>query len=122
MEAIPLATREKIIALYAQGRTTRDIALDTGFCLAAVRRVRQHFHERGTLVPQTHKCGRKGYLTPERQQLLRSLRAVHPDATLAELCRHMDIPIALSTMDAWLKKLGLPLATQRRGQARVLVG
>jgi len=38
--------------------------------VAAVRRVRQHFKERGTLEPQTHRCGRKTLLTEARQNPL----------------------------------------------------
>ena len=63
MRAIPLPTRERIIELYEQGKTTREIAEFLGFCVAAVRRVRQQFKVRGTLQPQTHLCGRKTLLT-----------------------------------------------------------
>ena len=57
--------------------------------MAAVRRVRQQFRERGTLQPQTHLCGRKTLLTVWRQARLQKLVAAQPDATLAELGERM---------------------------------
>lgn len=107
MEAIPPAVRRRIIKLYEEGHSTRHIAEAFGYCQAAVRRVRQHFKQRGTLEPQTHLCGRTGFFTVERQARLKQLVADKPDATLAELCQKMDRPVALSTMDVWVRKLGL---------------
>jgi transposase len=113
MEAIPVVVRRRIVAMYDQGKKTRHISEALGYCLAAVRRVRQHFQQRGTLEPQTHLCGRTGFFTPERQQHLRQLLAQKPDATLKELCRRMDRPVAVSTMDTWVKKLGLSFKKSR---------
>jgi len=67
MRAIPVSARERILQLYEQGKSTREIADFFGFCVAAVRRVRQQFQERGTLQPQTHLCGRKTLLNAGRQ-------------------------------------------------------
>ena len=113
MEAIPVAVRERIMTLYQKGKSTQQIAEALGYCPAAVRRVRQHQRERGTLVPQTHLCGRKGHFTPERQALLRELVAKRPDATLAELAQQMDLPVPISTMDSWVNKLGLSFKKSR---------
>ena len=63
MKAIPVAVRERILQLYDQGKGTTEIAASFGYCVAAVRRIRQHFKARGTLEPQTHRCGRKTLLT-----------------------------------------------------------
>jgi len=54
MKSIPVAMRERILKLYDQGKSTVEIAEFCGFCVAAVRRVRQHFKTRGTVKPQTH--------------------------------------------------------------------
>jgi len=78
-----------------------------------VRRGRQHLRERGTLVPQTHKRGRKGKFTPQRQQRLRDLVAAKPDATLEELIGQMDVGVASSTMHRWLTRLGITLKKSR---------
>jgi transposase len=86
--------------------------------VAAVRRVRQNFKQRGTLEPQTHLCGRKTLLSQARQARLRALVDKHPDATLAELGARLGRPA--STVDLWLGRLGLSCkknAARRRAVA-----
>jgi transposase len=120
MKAIPMPMRQRIIQLYEQGKSTREIAAFAGFCVAAVRRVRQQFKARGTLKPQTHLCGRKTLLTATRKARLQKLVAEQPDATLAELGGGMDRPFGTSTVDLWLRKLGLSCkknAARRRARA-----
>jgi transposase len=104
MKAIPVAVRERILKRYEQGKGTAEIAASFGYCVAAVRRVRQRFKERGTLEPQTHRCGRKTLLTESRQERLLRLLARQPDATLAELGVQFKRPT--STIDLWLSRLG----------------
>jgi transposase len=106
MGAIPVSLRKRILELYEQGKSTREIAQFSGFCVAAVRRVRQQFRQRGTLEPRTDRCGRKTLLTEERKQRLRRLLSDQPDATLAELGTRMDRPFRTSTIDLWLQRLG----------------
>jgi transposase len=115
MRAIPLPTRQRIIHLYEQGKSTRDISGFFGFCVAAVRRVGQQFKERGTLQPRTRRCGRKTLLTTRRKAHLQKLVEQQPDATLAELGARMDRPFGTSTMDLWLRRLGL---TYKKNAAR----
>ena len=105
MKAIPVPVRERILHLYDQGKSTGEIAAGLGYCVAAVRRVRQHFKARGTLEPQTHRCGRKTLLTARRRERLQRLVAEQPAATLAELGVPFKRPT--STMDLWLNRLGL---------------
>ena len=104
MKAIPVAVRERMLKLYDQGKGTAAIAAGFGYCVAAVRRVRQHFQARGTLEPQTHRCGRKTLLTESRKARLLERLAQQPDATLAELGARFQRPT--STMDLWLRRLG----------------
>ena len=106
MRAIPVSLRKRILELYEQGKSTREIAQFSGFCVAAVRRVRQQFRQRSTLEPRTGRCGRKTLLTEERKQRLRRLLSDQPDATLAELGTRMDRPFRTSTIDLWLQRLG----------------
>ena len=106
MRAIPLPVRRRILQLYERSKSTREIAEFSGFCVAAVRRVRQQFQQRGTLQPQTHLCGRRTLLTQERKERLQRLLSEQPDATLAELGTRMDRPFRTSTMDLWLRQLG----------------
>src|ERR1035437_521214 len=125
MKSIPVAMRERMLDLYDQGKSTTEIAAFCGFCVAAVRRVRQHFKARGTLEPQTHLCGRKTLLTTQRKAQLQKLVTDQPDATLAELGTRLDRPFGTSTVDLWLRRLGLSYkknaacrraAPTRRGQ------
>ena len=104
MQAIPVAVRERILKLYDQGKGTSEIAASFGYCVAAIRRVRQHFQQRGTLEPQTHRCGRKSLLTEPRKARLLRLLEQRPDATLAELGAPLQRPT--STIDLWLTRLG----------------
>jgi transposase len=104
MKAIPVAVRERILKLYDQGKSTDAIAASFGYCVAAVRRVRQHFKARGTLEPHTHRCGRKTLLSQSRKARLLARLAQQPDATLAELGARFQRPT--STMDLWLRRLG----------------
>ena len=106
MRAIPVPIRKRILELYERGKSTREIAQFSGFCGAAVRRVRQQFRQRGTLAPRTHGCGRKTLLTEERNQRLRELLSEQPDATLAELGARMDRSFRTSTIDLWWRRLG----------------
>lgn len=109
MRAIPVSLRKRILELYEQGKSTREIAHFCGFCVAAVRRVRQQFRQRRTLEPRTHDCGRKTLLTQERKQRLQELLSAQPDATLAELGARLDRPFRTSTIDLWLRRLGWKL-------------
>jgi len=107
MRPIPVPTRQRILHLYDQGKSTREIAAFLGFCVAAVRRVRQQFKQRHTLEPQTHLCGRHTLLTAGRKACLEKLVQAQPDATLAELGARLDRPFRTSTVDLWLRRLGL---------------
>ncbi len=106
MTPITVPIRQRILQLYERGRSTREIAQMFGFCVAAVRRVRQQFRQRGTLQPRTHRSGRRTLLTAERKRRLEQLLAERPDATLAELGAGLDRRFRTSTIDLWLRKLG----------------
>lgn len=120
MKAIPVAVRQRILHLYDQGKGTTEIAASFGYCVAAVRRVRQHSKTRGTLQPRTHRCGRKTLLTDTRKARLLQLLDQYPDATLAELAAPFKRPT--STLDLWLTRLGWSckkdIARQRAVAAR----
>ena len=117
MEPIPLRTRERIIALYEEGEQTWEIAERTGYCPAAVRRVKQRLRERGTLEPLAGTPGPKGKLSEDVKGRLRGLVAAKPDATLAELrdalASEARVTASTSTVDRWLGKLGLTFKKSR---------
>jgi transposase len=106
MTPIPVLLRRRILQLYERDKSTREIAQLFGFCVAAVRRVRQQFRQRGTLEPRTHRSGRRSLLTDERKRRLAELLSAQPDATLAELGARLDRPFRASTVDLWLRRLG----------------
>lgn len=106
MTPIPVAVRRRIVQLYERGKSTREMAQWFGFCVAAVRRVRQQWHQRGTLEPRTHRSGRRTLLTAERKRRLEELLAEQPDATLAELGARLDRRFRPSTVDLWLRRMG----------------
>lgn len=115
MEPIPLRVRQRIIMLYDEGEQTSEIAEQAGYCPAAVRRVKQHLRERGTLEPMNQHQGRKGKFNEPVKSRLRELVAARPDATLAEL-RDALTPLvssSISSVDRWLAKLGLSLKKSR---------
>ena len=87
MRAIPLSVRERIVQLYDRGKSTREIADVFGFCVAAVRRVRQHYKARGTLEPQTHRCGRNTLLTEAPSRAPQTPSGIVPKAR--SRCRMM---------------------------------
>jgi transposase len=100
-------TRRWIIKAYQAGKGTKEIAAFFGRCESGVRRVRQDLRERGTADPLLHLRGRKGKLTDEIKTQLAQIVADHPDATLAEIKKQLGLDVSLSTIDRWLKKLGL---------------
>lgn len=106
MTPIPVPLRRRILELYERGKSTREIAQFLGYCVAAVRRMRQQFRRRGTLEPRTHRSGRRTLLTQERKRRLEELLAEQPDATLAELGARLDRRFRSSTVDLWLRRMG----------------
>jgi transposase len=117
MEPIPVRTRERIMALYDEGEQTSEIAERLGYCPAAVRRVKQYLRERGTLEPLAGTPGPKGKLTEDVKGRLRGLVGARPDATLAELrdalAAEARVWASTSTVDRWLRKLGLSFKKSR---------
>ena len=107
MESQVTLTRRWIMSAYQAGKGTKEIAAIFGRCESAVRRVRQNHRERGTADPLLHLRGRKGKLSEELKTRLSRYVKDHPHATLVEIKRELALDAALSTIDRWLKKLGL---------------
>ena len=113
MAPIPVPVRERILTLYERGKKTKAIAEALGYCRAAVRRVRQHHRERGTVQPKARPA-RTG-LTEAVSAELRGLVAKTPDATLAELAAGLSAPVSPATVDRWLTRLDLTPKKSRTG-------
>jgi transposase len=100
-------TRRWIISAYEAGQGTKQIAAIFGRCESGVRRVRQNHRERGTADPLLHLRGRKGKLTDSIKTQLHQYIADHPDATLGQIRNDLNLTVSISTVDRWLKQLGL---------------
>ena len=106
-------TRRWIMSAYESGQGTKQIAAIFGRCESGVRRVRQNYRERGTADPLLHLRGRKGKLTDEIKVRLRQYAHDHPDATLAEIKQDLNLDVSISTVDRWVRKLGLTFKKSR---------
>lgn len=109
MEAYPLMVRRRIIELYEQNMSTKDIAALFDICRSGTRRVKQHHRERGDVTPRPRNAGRKSMLTAELSQKIREHVAARPDCTRQELKDALTLSVSLQAISKWLKKLGLVL-------------
>lgn len=113
MARYPEMVRRRIIELYQQNYSTNEIAEVFGVCESGVRRVRQHYRERGTLDRLPRTCGRKPILTSDLEQQVRDHIAARPDATREELRSALGLSVSLQSISKWLKRLKLPLKKSR---------
>jgi transposase len=113
MEPLPMRMRERIVALYAEGKSTRQIAELMGTCRSGTRRIRQYLRERGTLEPKKGKTGYASGLTPEVAGRLRELVAAEPGLTCQMLRDRLGVTVDARTVGRWLRKLRLVLKKSR---------
>jgi transposase len=113
MARYPTMVRRRIVELYEQDYSTSEIAEVFGVCESGVRRVRQHFRERGTLDPLPRTCGRKPVMTSEVERRIREHVAAHPDATREEFRAALGLDVSLQSISKWFKRLGLSLEKSR---------
>jgi transposase len=93
------------VYFYDMGKSTHAIAKYFGFSKAAVRRVRQRHKEQGTYDTQTHSCGRKTQLTPQRADRMQTLLEQKSNATVADLQAALGGRFATSTIYKWRRLL-----------------
>jgi transposase len=113
MEAYPLLVRKRIIELYQQNKSTKEIAELFGICPSGTRRIKQNLRERGTIAPRPRNAGRKPKLTEQVAQQIRDYIAADPDCTREELKTALNLTVSLQAISKWLKKLGLVLKKSR---------
>ena len=113
MEAYPTLVRKRIVELYAQEMSTKEIARLFGVSRSGTRRVKQRLRERGTLEPLPRRAGRKSKLTPELAGQIRTHVAAHADATREEVKHALGLGVSVQTVGEWLRKLGLVLKKSR---------
>src|SRR4051812_44193464 len=113
MEAYPTLVRKRIVDLYAQAKSTKEIAELFGVSRSGTRRVKQRLRERGTLDPLPRRAGRKPKLTPGLAGQIRAHVAAHADATREEVRHALGLGVSVQTVGEWLRKLGLVLKKSR---------
>jgi transposase len=113
MEPLPLRMRERIVALYEQKKSTKEIAELMGTCRSGTRRIRQYLRERGTLEPKKGKTGYASGLTAEIEQQIRTIVAAEPGVTRQVLLDRLGVTVDVRTVGRWLGKLGLALKKSR---------
>lgn len=113
MEAYPRMVRQRIIELYDQDKTTKEIAEIFGICRSGTRRIRQRHRDTGSIEPRLGRPGRKPQLTPELSQQINDFVAAHADCTRQELKLALKLTVSLQAISKWLKKLGLVLKKSR---------
>jgi transposase len=113
MEPLPVRMRERVVAMYAEGKSTKQIAEAMGTCRSGTRRIRQYLRERGTLEPRKGRTGYAGGLTTEVERRLRDLVAAEPGVTRQTLRDRLGVTVDVRTVGRWLAKLGLVLKKSR---------
>lgn len=101
--------RLAVAAAHEECGSSKEVADQFGCCESWVRRLSQHYRERGTLEPLStaRKDDQRGYDDADEQKI-RELIKQKPDATLAEVIEAIGKPVHHSTASRTLKRLGLP--------------
>lgn len=113
MEPYPGLVRRRMMELYAEKKTTKEIAGLFGVSRSGTRRVKQHLRERGTLEPLPGRPGRRPQLTTELSGRVRAYVAAHADATREQVKAALGLGVSVQTVGEWLRKLGLVLKKSR---------
>ena len=107
MEAYSLDLRKRVLAACDAGHGTKEVAKQFGVSPSWVRRLKQRRRELGTIEPLPGRYGQPPKLTEADLRSLSDLVAQHPDATLDELRRQLDLPVSLSSICRALQNLKL---------------
>lgn len=110
--------RERILAAYDRGMTTKPIATMFQVSPAWARRVKQRRRESGQI---THKPMGGVRVVKIDLQKLRELVAQQPDATTQELHQKLACGCCESAVGLALKRLGLTFKKRRSMQASRIV-
>ncbi len=107
VRTIPMPTREDILRLYEEGRTTREIAQQFQISEPWARRVKQEHRELGKTENATTRNRQPQWseLIPQIEETL----AENPDLTLSELKERLGTELCEGTLCRALQKLNLTL-------------
>ena len=115
MHTLSLDLRERILATYDEGRSTRaEVAKVFRVSLGMVKKLLcQRVRLAGDLRPQHHRSGRQARLLPRHGERMRARLAREPDLTLAELRRVLRLKCSLPAIHYTLQALGLSYEKRR---------
>lgn len=102
--------RDRVLAAYDRGMTTRQIAQTFAVSPAWARRLKQRRRETGETSPRPSGGARVIKIDRAR---LRELVAQHPDATLKELRGMLGVQCAESAICMALKAMGVSFKKRR---------
>jgi transposase len=107
VRTVPMPSRKEILALYAEGLSTREIATRFQISESWARRVKQEHREQGKSENATTRRREPKWapLVPEIQRVL----AEKPDLTLKELKAELGTELDVGTLCRALQKLKLTL-------------
>jgi transposase len=108
MKTISLGMRERIMAVYDRGESTRQaVARRFDVSLGFIKKLLSQRKREGTIEPLHQRAGRKAKLEPEHGQRLKDEVARKPDSTLAELKEALGLECTPQAIHWVLNKLGL---------------
>ena len=112
MKAYSLDFREKIVDVYfTEGLSQRKLAKRFQVSLSFVETLLKRLRETGDILPKPPGGGHPPKLNPEQLALVKALVEANNDATLDELCEHLQhqtqIVISRSTMGRVVQQLNL---------------
>jgi transposase len=115
MRAYSMDLRVRVLGAAEAGETTAELADRFAVSPAWVRRLRQRHRASGEIAPRKAKDPRVPKLRTHLPRV-RELLAATPDLTLAELRDELKVAVALSTLWAAVRGLGLTFKRRRPGR------
>jgi transposase len=114
MKTLSLDLRERILAAYDQGDSTRaQVAARYNVSEGMVKKLLQQRRRTGDIAPRHRFSGAKPKITSKHQQHLRRLIRDNPDMTLEELRDAIGVACTVQAVHYVLQKMGLPLKKRR---------
>ena len=114
MATLSTDLRERIVAAYDRGDSTRDqIAERYEVSLGMVKKLLQQRRETGDIAPRHHYSGRKPKITAKHQACLKRLVRKCPDMTLEELRDAIEVECTPQAIHYALERVGLSLKKRR---------
>jgi transposase len=106
MKAYSLAKRQAVLATYAAGKKTQEVAKEHGVSRSWARRVKQRHREPPRMQRHPRPRRREPRWTEHAEQI-EELMDKNPDMKLRELKEALQTDLSVQTLSRALKQLGL---------------